>query len=258
MDKRKRVISQSKTSNGVDFTLTIQEKSLIVFEGIGLGVIVAWLFFDSIFGLIILPATIVFCNKLFFEKKVRNLRSKVDNEFKELLIALSDALQSGYSIENAFKDAQENLQLLYGDKCLLMNDIKKLNQKISMRVPAEKALLEFAIDNPTEETLGFAGVFSFARRLGGGYINNIRRTIEKMEEKIELKQDIRAQVAEKQMEFNVMSLMPVTILVYVKLSSGDFLQTLYKNPAGIVVMIICLLVYVFSIMLGRRIVDICV
>lgn len=258
MGKRKRVTSQSKAPNAIRVSLDRKEQFIVIGEGIGLAAILAWLFFDSVLGLIVTPLTIVFCARLNLEKKEKYINETIDKEFKELLIAVSDALSSGYSIENAFRDAQDSLQLLYGDNCQIMKDIKTLNQKIAMRVPAEKALVEFANDNPTEETLGFANVFSFARRLGGGYVNNLRRTIEKMEEKIELKQDIRAQIAEKQMEFNVMTLMPVAILVYVKLSSKDFLSALYRNPAGIAVMFICLGIYVLSIFIGRKIVNICV
>lgn len=182
--------------------------------------------------------------------------ARFDVEFKELLVAISDALSSGYSVENAFKDAEENLLLMFGKDGMLIRDIHELNGKISMRVSAEQALLEFSEIYPSEELKNFAGVFSFARKLGGEYIKNIRRTVEKMEEKLELKQDIRAVIAEKQMEFKVMCFMPAGILAYVKITSNEFLDSLYGNITGVVAMTVCILVYVLAILLGRKIVDI--
>lgn len=206
--------------------------------------------------MVLYPLVFIFIHKTLVQIEDRKDSERFDKEFKDMLVAVSDALSSGYSIENAFKDAEENLYLMYGDKGVIINDLREINTKITMRIPAEKAFIEFANKHPTEEAIGFASVFSFARRLGGEYIKNLRHTIEKMEDKLELKQDIRGSIAEKQMEFNVMCFMPIGILVYVKLTSGDFLANAYKNIIGIAVMSICLLIYLGAIILGRRIVDI--
>lgn len=116
--------------------------------------------------------------------------------------------------------------------------------------------MEFAEKHPSEEASNFAHVFSFARRLGGEYVKNMRRTIEKMEEKLELKQDINTLIASKQLEFNIMSFMPLAILAYVKLTSGGFLNAMYGSLSGILVMSACILFYVISIIVGRKIVNI--
>lgn len=190
------------------------------------------------------------------EDKYKSNMSEFDMEFKELLVALADALGSGYSVENAFKDAEENLRVMFGAKGMIINDLQIINAKIAMRIPAEQAFLEFSESYPSEEAKSFAGVFSFAKRLGGEYVKNLRRTVEKMEEKLELKQDIRAVISQKQMEFKVMSVMPVGILCYVKITSGDFLSSLYGNIAGMIAMTVCIAVYASAIVLGRKIVDI--
>lgn len=255
MEKEKRNISQRKAANGRAL-LEKKDYLLIAIKSLGLSGIIAWVFYDSVYGLVLLPLVAGYIFKTTADSRIKNRNAKFDGEFKELLVALSDALSSGYSIENAFKDAEESLGLLFGSKGMIIADVREMNSKISMRIPAEQAFNEFAQKHPTEECLGFAGVFSFARRLGGEYIKNLRRTVEKMEDKLELKQDIRAGIAEKQMEFKVMSVMPIGILAYVKLSSGDFLNSLYRNPMGIVVMTVCIGLYVGAIALGRRIVDI--
>ncbi len=249
-------MAKKKQLNPYRKTLNVRDKLIVIFQGIALCGFIAWIFYDSVFAVALLPLTMLFCYRNRREKLKKIWAEKFDLEFREILVAIANALESGYSIENAFRDAQDNLHLLYGDGGILNKDLQELNTKIKMRVSAEQALNEFAEKYPTEEVLGFAGVFSFARRLGGGYMQNIRRTAEKMEEKLELKQDIRTAVAEKQMEFRVMCIMPIGILSYVKLTSKDFLNPIYGNMQGVVVMSICIGIYLLSFYLGKRIVDI--
>lgn len=218
--------------------------------------VIAWVFYDSPVAMAIFPIILKINHKRMSNAKTQKTKREFDNEFKEMLTAVSDALSSGYSIENAFKDALGNIEMLFGDRSVVRAGLREINVKISMRVPAEEAYAEFAEAFPTEETLGFAAVFTFARKLGGDYVKNIRRTIEKMEDKLELKQEIATAIASKQMEFKVMCGMPVGILFYVRLSSGDFLGSLYFNPAGILVMSVCLFIYAVAIYLGMKIVDI--
>ena len=53
-----------------------------------------------------------------------------------------------------------------------------------------------------------------------------------------------------------MSLIPCLLIAYVGLASPGFLGVMYQNPAGIAVMSICLGVYVFAFLMGRKIVAI--
>lgn len=229
---------------------------VMVSEDIFATSMVAWVFYDSLIGLLWLPAVVVVNYKrLITSVKDAQIR-QFDKEFKEMMLAISGALQSGYSIENAFKDAEENLRLIYSEKSSIVKDLREMNMKISMRESAERALLGFAKKHPTEEVLGLAQVFSFARRLGGDYIKNMRRTIEKLEEKLEIKQEIETSIAEKQMELKVLSAMPVMILAYIKISSESFLEALYHNAGGMVVMSICIVLYAVFVYMGKRIIAI--
>ena len=75
-------------------------------------------------------------------------------------------------------------------------------------------------------------------------------------DKIDVKKEIETTLAAKKAEQMVMSLMPVGIILYLKLTSPGFLGVLYGNPFGICAMTMCLGIYVFSYWLGRKIVDI--
>ena len=78
----------------------------------------------------------------------------------------------------------------------------------------------------------------------------------KIEDKLELQKDIAMAIAEKKFELKIMMAMPMGILAYMKLSSPDFMDSLYHNLFGICLMSVCIVVYVLSIVLGRKITDI--
>ena len=121
-------------------------------------------------------------------------------EYKEFLLGLISSLESGYSVENAFLEAEQGIVRMFGANSVIAGELHRMNAKVELKAPVERAFLEFAASFPYEEAVNFANIFAFAKRLGGDYIRNIRRTAEKIEQKVELKQEITAAVAEKQME----------------------------------------------------------
>lgn len=53
-----------------------------------------------------------------------------------------------------------------------------------------------------------------------------------------------------------MSLIPAVIVIYLKVTAKEFIQPLYGNISGIIIMTVCLAVYVVSDMWAKRIVNI--
>ena len=102
----------------------------------------------------------------------------------------------------------------------------------------------------------FAEVFSFAKRSGGDFVKIIRTTVQKLVGKIEVEREIATVLAGKKLEGRVMSAMPITILAYMTFSSGDFLDVLYGNTAGILIMSAALAVYAVAMGLSGHILDI--
>ena len=49
---------------------------------------------------------------------------------------------------------------------------------------------------------------------------------------------------------------PLGILMYLRITSGSFIEVLYGNALGIAVMTVCLIVYVMAVFISVKIVDI--
>ena len=63
-------------------------------------------------------------------------------------------------------------------------------------------------------------------------------------------------IASNKLEFEIMCAVPFVIILYMKMTFGDFLNVLYGNMAGVIVMTVCLCVYIAAYCIGRRIIRI--
>jgi tight adherence protein B len=74
--------------------------------------------------------------------------------------------------------------------------------------------------------------------------------------KQETEQEITVAVASRKLEQKVMNVVPLFILAFLRVSSGDYLNVMYGNLFGILVMTGCLLTYAASVFISDRILSI--
>ncbi len=217
--------------------------------------IIAYLFYKSVWGLLVGMAVIPFWLKLQRTTRDEDKKSKIAMEFKEYMNLIVSGLQAGYSLERAILLSANELKQLY-PKAYLHPHIHVMNQKISMNMQLEKAFNEFAEAIDLEEAVSLADIISFAKRSGGDYGKHIRETALKIEENLSVKQEIETITTEKRLELKVMCVMPMGILAYISLTSRGFIAPLYGNVVGVILMTICLIIYGVLIVVGRKIIDI--
>ncbi len=227
-----------------------------VSEGIALNMVIAFLFFDSLWAMI--PGVIVaaFWVK---EKKRKMMRERIRElrrDFKEFLNALIAALQTGRSIENAFIEALKDMARSLEKETVFVLEMKKICSGITVGEPLEKLMMDFANRSHMEELEYFAEVFSIGKRSGGNLVGIMKNTIRMIREKIEAEEEIYTVIAEKQMEFQVMCVIPFAMIFYLRMSAGNLLDNLYGNAMGVFIMMACLVVYGGCYFYGKRILEI--
>lgn len=186
----------------------------------------------------------------------RKHKEKLRLEFKEFITLVASSLSAGYSMENALKSAEKELSSLIGEKAEMMHALRIINRRISINEPVEKILLGFAKNTGIDDIESFSEIFAFAKRSGGDYAGIMKRTASILQDKIETSRDIQTVISQKKMEARIMDLVPIGIILYLQISSPEFLSGLYHNLMGIVVMTVCLVVYIFAVFMGEKIVDI--
>lgn len=238
------------------YAMSMRENVQCILVGIVLSGVIAWLFYRSGWGMLLSPLICTLYRSQYRTEQMQKRKERLLQEFKNGMQAVSAALLAGYSMENAWREAEKELLELHGETSLMYAEMHQMNGAVSMNVPLEKALAEFAGRSGCEEIESFTEVFIFAKRSGGDFTKIIRTTVTKLTGRIEVEREISTVLAGKKLEGKIMNGMPIFILAYLTLTSGDFLESLYGNVLGVIIMSVALVIYAVAIRMSERILDI--
>lgn len=225
-------------------------------QGIGLSFAVGIVFYNSpAAAVILLPLAAVYV-KFRKQSDTKKEEEKLARQFKDGIIAVSFSLNVGYSIENAFREAKKEMSVLYGDDSVIVKEFGIICSRMAQNENIEEILEDFAKRSKAEDILYFAEVFGYAKRSGGDLIAIIRNTASIISDKNEVAKEINTIISGKKMEQTVMNVVPFGMIIYLRITSPEFIEPLYGNLFGAAVMSVCLVVYAAAFMLGRRITDI--
>lgn len=218
----------------------------------------AFLFYRSIWAVAVGAVLIPLYLKRRREQWLRERKQNMQRQFISGMQIVSGSLAAGYSMENAWRNAQQDLDRLYGPEAEFCVELRKMNQKLALNGQLEQVLFEFASDCGAEDIYSFAEIFYYVKRSGGNLTEIIRATVERMQRKAEILSDIENAVAARKMEQRMMNLLLPGILLFVTISSPSYSGTLYHNALGVLVMSICLAGYLFCFRWSEHLTDIAV
>lgn len=243
----------------VDYSVYImshEEKIQCYIKGLLVVGVILWIFYQSITMILISsPLTYVYV-KYQCKKKCRERKWELTLQFREGVQALVAALSTGYSVENAFTQAIKDLKLLYTHETMIIPEFEYIAYQIQMNIPVEIALEDFSQRSTVEDIKSLSEVFATAKRTGGDLVKILRSTSRMIGDKIEVTREIITMMSAKKFEANIMGIIPIGIILYIKISSPGFLDPLYHNIVGGLVMTIFLIIYAISFSLMNRILAI--
>jgi tight adherence protein B len=225
-------------------------------EGLLFNGLISFLFFDSLFamipGLILMYFYYLEKRRWMIRKRMRQLRS----EFQIFLNEMIAALQTGRSIENAFMEAIKDTENYLEKETLFLLEMKKISAGISVGEPLEKLMLDFSYRCHMEEMEYFSEVFLVGKRSGGNLVGIMKNTIRMLQERMEAIEELYTILADKQLEFYLMSVIPMVMIMYLRIGAGPMIKSLYGNLTGILTMSVCLVIYGGSYLYGKKILEI--
>lgn len=216
----------------------------------------AYTFYRSYIAVLILLPGMPFLLKRKKKKLIERKKQRLRTEFKEAITAVSSGLSAGFSIENAFMEASKDMQMLYGEKGFITEELKNIERQLLMNRTLESCLNDLADRSGVDDIQDFAAVFTMAKRNSGSLVQVICNTIKVINDKAEIKREIDVLISAKQLEQKVMNVIPFFIVLYVGKSTGNLLDVLYHNLAGIIVMTVAMMIYISAVLLSEQIVDI--
>jgi tight adherence protein B len=243
-------------NNYTTYSFSLKENIKYIVQGTIVVIILGILFYKSILGILFLSPLVVLYRKSIKKRLVKDRRWRLNLQFRDGILALSAALEAGYSAEHAFEEASKDLRLIYPEDSLITREFSYMMNQIRMNITVEKTLSDFGERTGIEDIRSFSEVFSTAKRTGGDIIHVIKITSNIICDKIEVNKEIITLITAKRLEANIMKGIPVLILVYLSVSSPGFLDPLYHNLLGIIAMTGFLISYLGAYLLIDKIVAI--
>lgn len=190
------------------------------------------------------------------QERKRQRQRVLQNHFKDVLQSLQTAVRAGYSMEQSVTECRKEMERLFGAKDDLVKELRYMESQMQVGVPVEQLFWNLGQRSGVEEIRSFGDIFLIVRRSGGNLGKILGNLADILGEKIRISGEIQVAIAGKKLEQLVMSLVPAGMILYMQVTSGGFLDVLYHNLPGVLVMSGCLGVYLFSFRMGRKIVRI--
>lgn len=216
---------------------------LAVGRGTVLGGFIARLFYQSLWGLLFVPVGIVI-TLLREKKEVQQKEMRKEQQlFAEYLGFLKEALQVGYSLEQAVGEAKKGLLTTEKKDAPFLEAVSRMQRKMQLGMPVEEAFGEWAREAKCEDIRDFSEVLFIAKRTGGAVQQVIVNTERMIKDKQETLRYIQSVLHSREYEAKIMKAMPFAMLLYLQLFMPGFLEPLYHNGTGICVMSVVLALY---------------
>lgn len=212
-------------------------------KGVAFGGLIAWLFFQSPWGLLSVPLCVGAVWSRAKKQEAQMRHEKEQEYFMEYLGFLKEALLVGYSLEQAVGEGKKGMLTTVKGENPFLQAVTRLERKMQVGTSVETAFAEWAAEAVCEDIRDFSEVLFIAKRTGGAVQQVIENTERVIRDKQETLRYIRAVLHSREYEAKVMKAMPFAMLLYLQLFMSEFLEPLYHNPVGVGVMSVVLVVY---------------
>ncbi|MGG6312820.1 type II secretion system F family protein [Paenibacillus macerans] len=248
--------NMAKLTDYREYTLTERQKTICVLAGGAAFFAVGYIFFHSLLLALLLSGGGAVTPKYWSRYLLRRRRENLGLHFKQALYSLSSSLAAGRSVENGFREAIADLKLLYpdGDNDVI-RELGIICARLEYGQPVEEALMDFSRRAALEDIANFADVFTTCKRSGGDLVEIVRRTSNIISEKLEISQEIGVMLAQKRFEAKAMLAAPVLFLLFMQMTSPDYMRPLHHG-LGLAISALALLLFAGCSWLMLKIIDI--
>lgn len=217
--------------------------------------VISILFFNSILVTIMsCISSFLFINPL---KKLHNqkLLKRRENEFMIFIYSLSSLISIGKSFESAFATSVVEMKN-EGSVYILLSDLEHVMVCFEMNMSITDSLSILTSKYPIETILNFSKIIEIAILQGGSLESIIEATVMMIREKNDVENELEVIITQKKFELIILlSFVPLMIL-YLRIVTSDFSRLMYGSLSGKGIMFVCLLLYLASGYIGKKIVNI--
>lgn len=213
-------------------------------------------YYRNLFASLIAMPLSVYMLHLKVKKDKEKQKKDTVYQFRDLLQTISASLLAGRNVEHSFLAASKELGMIWGGKNTSVHKgLNMMESRLSMNISLEESLWKLSESLDCEEAVQFAEMFEICKRNGGNIINAIKVSEQTLTDKLLVLQEIRMVVAQRKLELKILLYFPHFMFVFLVLTTDSYLQPLFHNMAGrLIVTCVLGLTFLAGIM-GRKITD---
>ncbi len=239
------------------YDLSVKERYGFYAAGYAGIFVVLYLFYHSLifsFAGGFLTAALLPAYQKYKSEKRKNL---LLTQFKDFLYSLSSYVAANIQILEAMEGSLNNLNLLYGENTPLVEELGYMVKSVKENRENEIRLLrDFAQRSHCEDIENFVQVYASCVITGGDLERVLKNTIEIIMDKITIEREIRTMTSQKRFEGNIITAMPLIVIMFLNVFSPDYLEPLYVTVQGRLIMTGAIAGLISAHLMTRKMTDI--
>jgi tight adherence protein B len=250
---------QETVSDTIDYSI-YKMKSLEYFLALVIAAavlfLIGYIFYRSFFLALLITPLSMFYPRIRIRQIIKKRNTELRLQFKDSLQSLSSSLHAGKSFESAMRSAISDLLIQYETDSYIIREFEIIVRKLESNETVERAFAQFAERSMVEEIISFAEILETCKRTGGNLISAIKSSTDIISDKIEVLNDIGSILAEKKLEQNILTIMPIVLILMLSASAKDFMMPVFTGIIGRIVMTISMILFVVAYFLSEKITNI--
>lgn len=265
-----KTLMNTEIVNYQTYYLSVAETIMYFLLAFSVGGIVGYVFFGNLVldedrnatTMTVLLNLLVICiaggvaGRFFLPMRARQLREKrlkeLRSQFRDMLETLVTSLNSGKNITGAFQSAEEDLKLQYSDDAYIIRELRVLNTGIIHNLSVEQLVMDLGKRSGIQDITDFAITFETCYRKGSNIKTVMMKTYDLLSNKMQMEEEIKTKISASTNEQYIMLVMPVIITAIIKSMSPDMAAN-YSSPAGIMITLVCVMIFVGAYLMGVKI-----
>ncbi len=239
-----------------EYILEKKEMIVLSFVLIVFLLLIGNLFFRTGLFLLFFPVLIGKSKNLYMHYVIEKRKKNLLIQYRDLLYELASSFSAGRHMEESLKESFDKLKMIYEEDTDILREVRLMLDCINSGETELNVWENFAERSHLPDIEDFVIVFRVCRETGGDFIQVLNYAAKLIGEKILIENDIRAMIIQKRIEGNIIAVMPFIIILFLRISSPDYMTPMYETIIGRGVMLIALILIIFAYRIIERIVKI--
>lgn len=236
------------------YIISSREKYSIAILLLIIMLFISYIFYDSVLPVVLYPLLFKMVLKVMEKVLINKRKNILLDQFKDLLYTISSCIATGRSMREALVDSKKQLSTIYTGETIIIKELEHINNLLKNENMKDTEVLEdFAVRTGLEDIRDFAEIYNICKKTGGNLIIALNKGAEIIGDKITIEREIKMITREKKFQGNIITAMPIIIILFLRWSAPDYIGVMYQTIGGKIIMTLAVMVIVAAYFIIERI-----